>query len=178
MADAPAPSTRKAGGRLREFTAQLAQRLQSAPAAGASEQRLLVRIGAQDYLVALAQAAEVVPLPALTPVPWSQPWFRGLANVRGRLVGAIDLQQFAGGTPLGESEATQLLVFGAALPVNAALLISRAAGLRDRSRLQPAPPAPGPAWCATRWIDDYGAALAELDLAALAADEGFCTIAS
>lgn len=178
MNESSAPSTGKTTGRLREFTAQLARRLQNAPAAGATEQRLWVRIGTQDYLVALAQAAEVVPLPALTPVPWSRPWFRGLANVRGRLVGVIDLPQFAGGPPLAAGEATQLLVFGAALPVNAALLISRAAGLRDRARLHPAAAAAGPAWQIARWSDDSGTTLTELDLAVLAADEGFCTIAS
>jgi twitching motility protein PilI len=163
-------------GKLREFTAQLAQRLQAAAGQTSDTQRLMVRIGSDDYLVPLPQAGEVAPLPSITPVPWTRPWFRGLANIRGRLVGVVDLRHYAGGAPLAAAEGAQLLVLGAALPLNVALLITRAAGLRDWKELQAAAVADGPAWCRQRWIDNNRHELIELDLAALAADEDFGAI--
>ena len=49
-----------------------------------------------DYrLVApLGEVAEVLSTPDLTPVPLSQPWLRGIANVRGRLLPVTHLGKF------------------------------------------------------------------------------------
>ena len=55
--------------------------------------RLAVRIGEDRYLLDMAVAGEIVSLPAGCAVPWTKPWYRGLANVRGRLVGVVDLPQ-------------------------------------------------------------------------------------
>jgi twitching motility protein PilI len=163
-------------GKLREFSAQLAQRLQAAAGQASDSQRLVVRIGGADYLVPLQHASEVTPVPPVTPVPWTRPWFLGLANVRGRLVGVVDLGQYAGGAPLEPEQGLQLLVLSAALPVNVAILISRAAGLRDRGELKPIAQTEGRPWCRQRWTDGRGRELIELDLAALAADESFGAI--
>lgn len=72
---------------LRDFSAHLAQRLSETPARDMPVARLGVRVGDRSYLIDMASVGEIVPVAGVTPVPWTRPWFRGLANVRGRLVG-------------------------------------------------------------------------------------------
>lgn len=174
----PQGSTGRARGRLREFSNQLAQRLNAATGAPTEPLRLAVRIGAGGYLLDMNAAAEIVATPAITPVPWTRPWFRGLANVRGRLIGAIDLMQLAGRAPLAAEHSQQLLVFGEALRVPAGLLISRAFGLRNLNQLEALGDAPpdAPVWEKKRWRDLDGNQLTELDPGALVASEKFASI--
>lgn len=176
MADLPDPQKRDAG-KLREFSAKLAERLRTAPDNADQPSRLAVRVGRQSYLVDLALASEIVPLKDLAPVPWTRPWFRGLVNVRGRLVGVVDFDQFCGRGELPASESQQALVFGEALGVNAALIVTRAFGLRALGRLQPIDPQPDrPAWEHGRWLDADGTVLTELDLTELVKSPAFAMI--
>lgn len=162
---------------LRDFSAQLVQRLNEAPARELPSARLGVRIGARAYLVELAQVDEIVPLGEIARVPWTRPWFRGLANVRGRLVGVYDLPQLAGAEPLNEERAQQLLVLGDAMKVNAALLITRAFGLRSAKELEGLPAAEeATPWEGARFRDADGATLIELNLERLVQAEAFTSI--
>jgi len=162
---------------MREFSARLAQRLNEAPEREMPVARLGVRIGSRGYLVEMASIGEVAPAPAIARVPWTRPWFRGLANVRGRLVGVYDLPQMAGEEPVRDDQAMQLLVLGEALKVNAALLITRAFGLRSAKELESLPQAETTApWEGARYRDAGGMTLTELDLARLVADERFASI--
>ena len=162
---------------MREFSARLAQRLNEAPEREMPVARLGVRIGSRGYLVEMASIGEVAPAPAIARVPWTRPWFRGLANVRGRLVGVYDLPQMAGEEPVRDEQAMQLLVLGEALKVNAALLITRAFGLRSAKELESLPQAETAApWEGARYRDAGGMTLTELDLARLVADERFASI--
>lgn len=54
------------------------------------------RSGKQDYLVNLQEVAEILSIPAYTPVPGAKPWVKGLANIRGTLVPIVDLHGFLG----------------------------------------------------------------------------------
>jgi chemotaxis signal transduction protein len=101
-----------------------------------------------------------------------------MANVRGRLVGVYDLQHMAGEEPLRDEQSLQLLVLGESLKVNAALLITRAFGLRSAKDLEalPEPAAGGEPWEGSRLRDSSGAILTELNLANLVADERFVSI--
>lgn len=170
------PATQR--GRLREFSLQLAERLKAAPARAAQPMRLAVHIGGAAYLLPMEMAGEIVPVPTIAPVPWTQPWFRGLANVRGRLIGVIDLMHFAGREPLAPQQAQQLLVLGEALKHNAGILVTRAFGLRNLNELEPLDAGDGPAapWEVSRWRDLDGAVLTELDLPALVASDRFAAI--
>lgn len=162
---------------LRDFSSQLLQRLNEAPARELPTARLGVRIGARGYLVEMAQVGEIVPLGEIARVPWTRPWFRGLANVRGRLVGVYDLPQLAGAEPLNEERAQQLLVLGDAMKVNAALLITRAFGLRSAKDLEGLPAAEeATAWEGARFRDADGATLTELNLERLVKAEAFTSI--
>jgi twitching motility protein PilI len=139
--------------------------------------RLAIRIGPASYLVEMTSVGEIVPLPAVTPVPWTQPWFRGLANVRGRLVGVYDLQQLTGAPAMTEDEAQQLMVVNAALKTQAALLVTRAFGLRDLNQLERLPRSDSARlWEGVRYRDADGTLLTELDLVRLLADDSFGAI--
>jgi twitching motility protein PilI len=165
---------------MRDLSAQLTERLREAPAGGMSAARLGVRIGNRGFLVDMTNVGEVVPTASITRVPWTRPWFRGLANVRGRLVGVYDLLQMGGAEPLRDEQGLQLLVLGDTLKVNAALLVSRAFGLRYAKDLDPVPAtdegkAAAP-WEGARFRDAGGTTLTELNLARLVADERFASI--
>jgi twitching motility protein PilI len=161
---------------LRDFSAQLAQRL-AEPKDGGAPPRLGVRVGSRGYLVEMIHVGELVPNAAIAPVPWTRPWFRGLANVRGRLVNVYDLQRMNGGEALRGEPPLQLLVLADALKANAALLITRAFGLRAAKDLQalPAQAAAAP-WEGASYRDADGTTLTELNVPRLLADERFTSI--
>lgn len=163
---------------LRDFSAQLAQRLNEAPAHEAPVARLGVRVGNRSYLLDMRSVGEIVPLAEIARVPWTRPWFRGLANVRGRLVGVYDLPHLSGGEPLNTEQALQLLVLSDALKVNAGLLITRAFGLRNLKDLSALPVATAPAapWEGASFRDADGTTLTELNVSRLLADERFSSI--
>src|SRR3546814_7905631 len=52
------------------------------------------------------EVVEILPMPQVTPVPGSQPWMLGVANIRGNLLPTVDLKQFLEGerTVLHESQ--------------------------------------------------------------------------
>jgi twitching motility protein PilI len=151
--------------RLRQYQVQLLERMQAARAnSGASVNQLGVSIGAERYLLDLTQAGEIVPVGALAAVPLTQPWYLGLTNIRGNLVGVIDLARYLGlgETPIGSD--SRIVTFAAGLGFNCALLVGRVYGLRHAGGMQAADQclrdADGNDWTA-------------LDLAALVADERF-----
>lgn len=164
--------------KLREFSSQLAQRLKEAPNLPTEPTRLAVRVGSENFLVEMGLAGEIVSLPDIAPVPWTKPWYRGLANVRGRLIGVVDLLQLTGRAPLPPEQAQQVLVFGEGLAVNAGILITRAFGIRNLKDLTALPPAGEPAadWERVRYRGADGVAFAELDLRELVRSAAFASI--
>jgi len=137
-----------------------------------------VRIGAENYLVEMGLAAEVVSLPEVARVPWTKPWYRGLANVRGRLVGVVDLQQLVGREPLPPEQSQQLLVLSEGLGIAAGILVTRAFGIRNLKDLEPVESdgVTRPGWERSRYRDLEGMTLTELDLRELAAAPAFGAI--
>ena len=166
--------------KLREFSTQLAQRLKEAPNKPTEPTRLAIRIGLENYLIEMALAGEIVSLPDITPVPWTRPWYRGLANVRGRLIGVVDLLHLMGREPLTLDQTQQVLVFGEVLGVNAGILVSRAFGIRNLKDLTPldgTPPAGRASWEHVRYRDNEGLTMIELELRELATSTHFASIA-
>jgi len=163
--------------KLREFSTQLAQRLKEAPNLPNEPTRLAIRMGTENYLVEMGLAAEIVSLPEIARVPWTKPWYRGLANVRGRLVGVVDLQQMMGREPLSADLGLQLLVLGEGLGVAAGILITRAFGIRNLKDLESLEaPASQVVWERSRYRDLEGMTLTELDLRELATAPAFTAI--
>jgi twitching motility protein PilI len=98
-----------------------------------------VHIAGRKWLVDMADIGHVLPLPALTPVPLTKPWFRGVVNVRGNLYCVTDMARFlydgteqTGSTDHAGSESgNRLLLVAGQYAANAALLVDRVQGLHD-----------------------------------------------
>lgn len=152
---------------LKEFQESLVQRLNSARTGEASSALLGIQSGGENWLLDLADSAEIVPLPGLTHVPLTKPWFRGLANVRGTLYTVVDFAAFQGREPTPTGADARLLLPHARYAGGAALLVSRALGLRSRDtffvehRSDPRP------WVAEELKDSQGQVWRKLSLDAL-----------
>jgi twitching motility protein PilI len=115
-------------------------------------------------------------------VPHTQPWFVGVANLRGGLHGVVDLARFLGLPDTSTAEAvreqSRLVAFGAALGMNCALLVDRLAGLRSSDQMTVAPNdgAARPGFAGDVLIDPAQRTWQTLDLARLAQDEHFLSI--
>jgi len=104
---------------------------------GAPIQQLGMQVGATRYLLDLLEAGEIVSPVPLARVPLTLPWYLGLANVRGLLVGVIDLARYLGEDSLPASgPAARLVTFAPTLGFNCALLADRVYGLRQASSMQ------------------------------------------
>lgn len=164
---------------LREFQERLAERLRQAESAPRTA-RLGMLIGEQRWLVDLAEAGEISPVPSvIAAVPLTHKWFVGLVNLRGTLHALSDLQRFAGGAATPQTKESRLLALSAASGVNAALLVTRMLGLHDtRDWVQvqhdeSQAGAPRPNWVGRCLRDAGGNEWLELSLARLACDPRF-----
>ncbi len=70
---------------LRVFQSRLAGRLQAARSTGVSASWLAIEAGDAKYLFPLGHAGEIFPWTLPQPVPYTEPWFLGVANLRGGL---------------------------------------------------------------------------------------------
>ncbi|PKO84729.1 MAG: hypothetical protein CVU17_00645 [Betaproteobacteria bacterium HGW-Betaproteobacteria-11] len=129
----------------REFQQNLATRLTQAERGEIGRSLLAVESGADDlpggrrWLIDLSASGEVVPLPPLTPAPLTQPWFAGVANIRGALYSVVDFSAWRGGASTPRNAQARLLLIGARHGSNSALLVERALGLRAREQLASRP---------------------------------------
>lgn len=169
------PAARRA--RLRQYQERLLERMQAArTSSGARAHQLGVEIAGQAYLLDLLEAGEIVPLPAIAPVPLTRPWYLGLANVRGSLVGVIDLARYldpdadgaaAGATAGAPPGAVRLVTFSQKLGFPCALLAGRVVGLRHAADMSP---------IGDRLRDADGKAWTPLSLSALVREERFLQV--
>ncbi len=124
---------------LREFQQNLIDRLQINDLSAARVDTLGVQIAGRDWLVDMVDISEVLPLPALTGVPFTKPWFRGIANVRGNLYSVADIAAYEDSgatTSTGSGQASgdagnRVLLVAERFEFNAALLVDRVLGLHD-----------------------------------------------
>lgn len=116
---------------LREFQQNLIDRMQIADSSADQVSAMGVLIAGRNWLVDMADIREVLPLPKLTVVPLTKPWFRGVVNVRGNLYSVVDLAGYQQvGAASGDANNRVLLVADK-YKFNAALLVDRVLGLRD-----------------------------------------------
>ena len=169
---------------LRDLQSRLAERLQAVRSESSQASWLAVECAGQGLLFPLASAGEIFAVGNLLAVPHTQPWFVGVANLRGSLHGVVDLAAFLGlRPPRGAADAgrdqARLLALNATLDTHCALLVDRLAGLRGTDSLVPEPDdgAPRPAFAGGAWRDAAGRRWQEIDLTALAAHEQFLAIA-
>ncbi len=172
---------------LRELQQRLAQRMQAA-----REQQtqvanwLAVECAGYGLLLSLKEAAEIFTPVAIKPVPYSQPWLLGVANLRGGLFTVIDLAVFLG---LRDSSArvdagqARLVSLNPELNINCALWVDRLVGLRADEQLQiealpPEALLPGarPRFAGPRMRDSEGRSWQQLHLDALSKHEQFLQV--
>ena len=168
---------------LRAFQSRLAGRLQAARTSGVSASWLAVEAGDAKFLFPLGHAGEIFPWTPPQPVPYTEPWFLGVANLRGGLYGVVELATFASGRGTGAvSEAaraqSRLVALNELLDVNCALLIDRLVGLRGVEAFvaSQAPAEDAPAWMGQTFTDEAGEQWQEVNLQALSQQSQFLSI--
>ena len=160
---------------LKDYQRGLAERLREA-GAGRMASKLGVQLGSETWLVDLGEAGEVIPVPPVTPVPLTQPWFKGVANVRGNLYSVIDFPAFLGVGAVAVGEHSRLLLLGERFRTSAALLVDRSLGLRNATQLKPTDAKNQAAWVRAEYQDEEGKRWLELDLGQLVQHEEFLNV--
>jgi twitching motility protein PilI len=132
----------------------LAARLRSAEQAESAASRLGMQLGDNYWLLDLADVAEVIPIPEVLPVPLTQAWFAGVANIRGNLISVVDFSAFLGGPAVEPDERSRLVLIADKHRINSGLLFSRVIGLRQFDRFEREPDeAHQPSWIEGRYVD-------------------------
>ena len=171
---------------LRQLQSRLAERLKAARTETRQISWLAVECSGHGLLVPLLTAGEIFPAGALLAVPHTQPWFLGVANLRGQLHGVVDLAAFLGlRLPLARElrDQARLLAFNPTLGSHSAVLVDRLAGLRSAAQLTAEPPdgqecQPRPGFASAMWRDVEGRSWQEIDLAVLARHPQYLAIAA
>jgi twitching motility protein PilI len=172
---------------LKELQERLARRLSAARSEVATASWLAVEAGGQRYLMPLVQSGEIFPWTTVQEVPYTKPWYVGVASLRGGLQGVIDLGALLHRSgpvlaPVSErvSSDSRMVSLHTALGINAVLLIDRLLGLRNPAMFSAVDErlSDAPACFGHRLIDAQGQAWQELDLQALSNEPEFMAIAA
>jgi twitching motility protein PilI len=168
--------------RLRDFQANLVERMQALQRGGGNQMNHLgVMMGGQRWLLDLRQAGEIITVGSITPVPLAQPWYLGLSNVRGSLIGIIDFARFEGATATTIERDSRVIAFAPSLGFNCGLLVSRVLGLRSSAEMtlkNDDMHADTRAWSTRQFIDHEAHVWKELDLSVVTKDSRFLHIGS
>lgn len=172
--------TRAARVDLRSFQQELATRLAAKTAAQVESSRLGLASGSERWLIRLADAGEVIAVPPIVPVPLTQRWFLGLANIRGNLFSVIDFPAFLGNAPVVLDNLARLILLNTrGGEQNAGIVVQRVLGLRNLAQLSPVHDDTKRAeWHVARWIDAEGATWQEIDLGKLSRDAVFLQVSA
>jgi twitching motility protein PilI len=170
---------------LRELQTRLASRLKAARTEEVSASWLAVTVGDRHCLFPLSQSGEIFPVSHIQVVPYAQPWFKGVTNLRGSLCGVVDLASFMGdslntaGLDLSQSDVS-VVTFNAALEINCALLVGGLAGLRKREAFASARPSPegAPSYFGNQFVDLNGVSWQEINLQTLSQFPEFLSISA
>jgi len=139
--------------------------------------KLGIEVGGNRWLVDLTDAGEVIPVPAIAPVPLTKPWYTGVANVRGNLYSIIDFSMFIGAAPAIRSERSRLVLISDKYRVGCALLIDAIVGLRSPHLFdRVTDTADAAQWIKARYTDREKNVWNELAVAPLIQDAGFLDI--
>ncbi len=162
---------------LREFQESLARRLANASAHDTERSRLCVEAGDQYWLLRLPDAGEVMPVPWLCRVPLTRRWYNGVVNVRGSLLGMVDLADFCGLGVTPRTAESAFLACGPRYGLNVGLLVRKVIGLRNADEFKPAPDGvPAQTWVAGVVGDHEGREYREINMAHLLRDSAFVDI--
>jgi twitching motility protein PilI len=159
---------------LPAYQRNLTERLKTAEAGDAAGSRLGIEAGEELWLVDLADAGDVLTLPALERVPLTKPWFAGMVHIRGNLYAVVDFSAFLGAPAVPHSEQTRVLLIGERHRINSGLMVNRVIGLRRTDTMRPRQARAGSAsWLAKEFVDGDGCVWKLLDVAALVTSPEF-----
>jgi twitching motility protein PilI len=88
------------------------------------------RLGSRHLAAGFGEVVEIITLPPLTPVPGSESWLLGVANIRSNLLPVVDLKLFMEGERTVQHATTRALVVKQA-GGNVAVLIDELYGQRN-----------------------------------------------
>lgn len=162
----------------REGRQQTAEAQNAAPSS-ASASHLALVIGEDRYLVDLAEAGEIVPMPpAILPVPLTHEWFMGVVNVRGTLFTVVDFSRFMGGRSTPLTKESRLVTISPSLQFNTTLVVSRMAGLRSIATMTPVNDslADDKPWMGQQFKDAEGQTWRHLSLSKLVSSSAFLMV--
>ena len=174
-----APTGAERRSRLRQYQVTLLERMQAAKAGGGNAGRALgVLLGGRRCLLDLTQVGEIVPFQPVTAVPLAQDWYLGLANIRGNLVGVVDLARFMGGAGTPPGPDSRLVTLAPQLGFNCALLAERVLGLRKLDEMVEQTEEQGgrPGWAGQQVHDRDAQQWTRLDLAELVREARFLQV--
>ena len=173
---------------LKELQERLAQRLTAAKTEAVTATWLAVETSGRRYLLPLVQSGEIFPWSPLQRVPYTKPWYAGVASLRGGLHGVIDLARLVESSTAAPSisnaervtSESRLVSLHTALGVNAVIWIDRLLGLRNPSMFSAvgSNPEGAPSYFTRSLVDLQGQPWQELDLQALVAEPEFLAIAA
>jgi len=164
---------------LLEFQQKLIERLQVQDTSAAKVTTLGVQIAGSNWLIDMPDISVVLLLPRLTIVPFTKPWFRGMANIHGNLYSVVDMAAYhhsVGVSQIGAAQASgevgnRVLLVAERFAFNVALLVDRVLGLHDTQN-----------WGRNEtdgqyeYIDEQGASWRKLDVKGLLEQQEFLQI--
>jgi len=162
---------------LRDYQRDLVERLRGTEG-GRAASKLGIQAGSESWLVDLADAGEVVPVPEISPVPLTRSWFKGVASIRGKLYSVVDFPAFLGGTAVTIGDQSRLLLIGARFRMGSALLVDQSLGLCSPDRLRLRTGATQAPWLKAEYDGTDGRLWKELDMAQLVRHPDFLVVAS
>jgi len=167
--------------RLREFQAQLVERMQAAQRGDFVQvNQLGILVGQVRYLLELREAGEIVSAASLTTVPLTKDWYVGLSNIRGSLTSVVDLPRFQGSEVTQLDNACRIVAFAPSLAFNSGLLVSQVLGLRNIAEMEEVVSVEATplthVWLQNQYRDHDGNLWYKLSLAALVQDQDFLQI--
>lgn len=145
----------------------------------AGSSQIGMRLGEDLWLIELADVSEIIPVPTLLPVPFTQPWFAGVFALRGGLVGVVDFAAFTGTQGVVPSDRNRLVLLAPKHGVNSALMFDQVVGLQNPeyfTREQPVTTLPS--WVESIYRDPEQREWRALDMRALVEHRSFLAIES
>ena len=95
----------------------------------AKHQAIGFKLADMLLIAPLGHVSEILPCPAITPVPGTKSWVKGVANIRGSLLTIIDMSEYFGKEPVYVDEKARLLVMNVE-ELSTALIVNEVLGLR------------------------------------------------
>lgn len=92
-------------------------------------QYIRYRVGDTLLLTAVGEVIELLPVPAITPVPFSKPWVAGVTNIRGDVYVVTDFYNFLFDEVRRENKRNKLLVLRG--EAQSALIVDEVIGMAD-----------------------------------------------